>query len=44
MTNELFFETDCLSAFLWINDTNILEELLNNLKNANSKVKGESYV
>ena len=24
--------------------TNILEELLNNLKNANSKVKGESYV
>lgn len=23
---------------------NILEELLNNLKNANSKVKGESYV
>ena len=27
MTNELFFDTDCLSAFLWINDTNILEEL-----------------
>ena len=24
--------------------TNILEELLNSLKNANSKVKGESYV
>lgn len=27
MTDELFFDTDCLSAFLWINDTNILEEL-----------------
>ena len=27
MTNELFFDTDCLSAFLWINDTNILHEL-----------------
>lgn len=21
-----FFDTDCLSAFLWINDTNILHE------------------
>ena len=27
MTDELFFDTDCLSAFLWINDTNILSEL-----------------
>ena len=27
MTNDLFFDTDCLSAFLWINDTNILHEL-----------------
>ena len=27
MTNEYFFDTDCLSAFLWINDTNILKEL-----------------
>ena len=27
MTKELFFDTDCLSAFLWINDTNILHEL-----------------
>lgn len=27
MTNELFFDTDCLSAFLWINNTNILHEL-----------------
>lgn len=27
MTDDLFFDTDCLSAFLWINDTNILEEL-----------------
>lgn len=27
MTDELFFDTDCLSAFLWINDTNILHEL-----------------
>lgn len=27
MTNELFFDTDCLSAFLWINDTNLLEQL-----------------
>jgi len=27
MTDELFFDTDCLSAFLWINNTNILHEL-----------------
>lgn len=27
MTDDLFFDTDCLSAFLWINDTNILQEL-----------------
>ncbi|MCH5257581.1 MAG: hypothetical protein J1D87_09825 [Lachnospiraceae bacterium] len=27
MTKELFFDTDCLSAFLWINNTNILEQL-----------------
>ncbi|MBQ7863281.1 MAG: hypothetical protein IJ353_02315, partial [Lachnospiraceae bacterium] len=27
MTNDLFFDTDCLSAFLWINDTNILQAL-----------------
>jgi hypothetical protein len=27
MTNELFFDTDCLSAFLWINNINILHEL-----------------
>ncbi|MBQ8488580.1 MAG: hypothetical protein IJ535_02245 [Pseudobutyrivibrio sp.] len=27
MTNEYFFDTDCLSAFLWINDINILSEL-----------------
>ena len=27
MTNDLFLDTDCLSAFLWINDTNILHEL-----------------
>lgn len=27
MSNNLFFDTDCLSAFLWINDTNILEVL-----------------
>lgn len=27
MTNDLFFDTDCLSAFLLINDTNILETL-----------------
>lgn len=27
MTNDYFFDTDCLSAFLWINDTNILETL-----------------
>lgn len=27
MTNSLFFDTDCLSSFLWINDTNILHEL-----------------
>ena len=27
MTDALFFDTDCLSAFLWINDTNILQTL-----------------
>lgn len=27
MTDDLFFDTDCLSAFLWINNTNILEVL-----------------
>ena len=27
MTDDLFFDTDCLSAFLWINDTSILHEL-----------------
>lgn len=27
MTDDLFFDTDCLSAFLWINNTNILHEL-----------------
>lgn len=27
MTDKLFFDTDCLSAFLWVNDTNILHEL-----------------
>lgn len=27
MTEDLFFDTDCLSSFLWINDTNILQAL-----------------
>ena len=27
MTDDLFFDTDCLSAFLWINDTSILHAL-----------------
>lgn len=27
MTDDLFFDTDCLSSFLWGNDTNILHEL-----------------
>lgn len=27
MTDSLFFDTDCLSAFLWIDNTNILHEL-----------------
>ena len=27
MTDDLFFDTDCLSSFLWVNDTNILHEL-----------------
>lgn len=27
MTRDLFFDTDCISAFLWINDTNIIEKL-----------------
>lgn len=27
MTKALFFDTDCLSAFMWVNNTNILVEL-----------------
>ena len=27
MTDDLFFDMDCLSAFLWVNDTNILQAL-----------------
>ena len=27
MTDDTFFDTDCLSAFLWINDTDILQAL-----------------
>lgn len=27
MIDDLFFDTDCLSAFLWVNNTNILHEL-----------------
>ena len=27
MTKKLFFDTDCLSSFLWVNNTNILQEL-----------------
>ena len=27
MTDDLFFDTDCLSAFLWLNNTNILQTL-----------------
>lgn len=27
MTDALFFDTDCLSAFLWIDDTGLLEQL-----------------
>lgn len=27
MTDELFSDIDCLSAFLWINNTNILQTL-----------------
>lgn len=27
MTKDLFFDTDCLSAFLWVGETNILHEL-----------------
>lgn len=27
MTDDLFFDTDCLAAFLWIGNTNILHEL-----------------
>ena len=30
MTKDLFFDTDCLSAFLWINNTSILEILYPN--------------
>lgn len=27
MAKEMFFDTDCLSSFLWINETNILQTL-----------------
>lgn len=27
MTKDLFFDTDCLSAFLWVGETNILHKL-----------------
>lgn len=27
MTSEMFFDTDCLSSFLWIYNTNLLHEL-----------------
>lgn len=27
MIDDLFFDTDCLSAFLWVNNTNILQVL-----------------
>lgn len=27
MTSGMFFDTDCLSSFLWINNTNLLHEL-----------------
>ena len=27
MIKNLFFDTDCMSAFLWVNDTSILELL-----------------
>lgn len=27
MTKDLFFDTDCLSAFLWLGETNILHKL-----------------
>ncbi len=27
LTKKIFFDTDCISAFLWINDTSIIESL-----------------
>lgn len=27
MTKDYFFDTDCLSSFLWVNNVNILKEL-----------------
>lgn len=31
MTDKLFFDTDCISSFLWINDTSIIENLYSGL-------------
>ena len=27
MTDKLFFDTDCISSFLWVDETNIITEL-----------------
>ncbi len=27
MTDKLFFDTDCISSFLWVDGTNIITEL-----------------
>ena len=27
MTDSIFFDTDCISAFLWVNDESLLEKL-----------------
>ncbi|MCF0109183.1 MAG: hypothetical protein HUJ57_03685 [Erysipelotrichaceae bacterium] len=41
MIEELFFDTDCLSAFLWVNDTSILEQLYGGRIAIPDKVYGE---
>lgn len=29
MTKKVFFDTDCISSFLWVNERNVIEELFN---------------
>lgn len=29
MTKRVFFDTDCISSFLWVDERNVIEELFN---------------